>query len=77
MLEYSMLLVLLGLTGPPLIHVALPIFDCSARSTKPMMLRVFSVAPPVFVTHTSMRLMVMPLVMLGSVAHALSYVSWK
>ena len=70
---YSLFELLSGSCDAPCVH-DVPDTSCSARSVRAMMLRVLVVVPVLLVTHTSMRLMLMPLAMVGSDFMFWSYV---
>src|SRR5574344_2493901 len=75
--EYSSLALLLGTVVPDSDHNLLLTAVFSPRSVRAMMFRVLLVVPLLLVTHTSTRLMVTPVVTLGRVVIALSYLSRK
>ncbi len=76
--EYSVFAALEGTSAPPPCHSdEFEITDGSPRSVRATILRVFDVVPEVFVTHISMRLMVMPVVTFGMVFMYVSYFSRK
>ena len=58
-------------------HIGLLTFRFSPKSVSATMLRVLVVVPCLFVTHTSTRLIVMPVVRFGSVFIAASYLLRK
>ena len=74
--EYSSLARLLGTAMPVAFHNGLLMTPFSPRSVKATMLRVFEVVPVLLVIHTSMRLILMPVVRLGSDCMAWSY-CWR
>ena len=67
-----MLALLAGTGDPPADHMALLTLAFSPRSVRATMLRVLLVVPVLLVTHISTRLMVTPVVRLGSVFMAAS-----
>ena len=66
MASYSLLALLEGTVVAPATHIGLLMREVSPRSVRAMMLRVLAVVAVLLVTHISTRLMVMPVVRLGS-----------
>ena len=64
---YSLLAALAGTGVPPAVHRLLLMLLVSPRSVRATMSRVLDVVPDLLVTQISTRLMVTPVVMLGSV----------
>ena len=77
MVAYSLFEAFDGLSVPAGVHIGLEIFLFSPRSVSATMFRVLVAFPLLLVTQISTRLMLMPVVMLGNVFIASSYLSRK
>ena len=66
MAEYSVLAEFCGGTSPVPPHIGLDVWRPSPRSVNAMMFRVLLVVPVLLVTHTSTRVMLMPVITFGS-----------
>ena len=73
---YSELALLAG-TNPDALHSGLEMWLTSPRSVRATILRVLVVVPVLFVTQTSTRLMLTPLLTVGNEAIHSSYLSRK
>ena len=67
MVSYSVLALLAGTLRPVVAHIGLLTLEFSPRSVRAMMFLVLVVVPLLLVTQISTRLMVTPVVRLGSV----------
>ena len=74
---YSLLAALVGTGCPEVLQMGFDTLAFSPKSVRAMILRVFWVLPVLLVTHISTLPIFTPVVRLGSVFMAASYLSWK